>query len=151
VSRPASLRPSSSPILAKKKQTGGKKLELDWEQIELSDNHKMNTQFNIMDLRRLQRELQDAETSGRDSAAKKIRRQISRMQENQLAIHHTWCGGCGNYLHNCRCGGIDSHLSKSTQYRRKRKEKEAIDIVHRILQRVRDDIDQETSTKNKRR
>jgi hypothetical protein len=139
MSRPASLRPSSSPILARQKQTGGKKLELDWEHIELSNNHNANTDFNIMDLTHLRIQLVEAERLGKTSAVRKIRREISRIQENQLAIHATFCGGCGYYQHNCRCEGLEEG-SRSTKYRRRTYRKAAVRVLHRILNQVHEEI-----------
>lgn len=143
MARPASLKPSSSPILARKKQTGGKKLGLDWEHIELSENHKANTEFNLLILLQLRRELIAAEEAGKYSKVKKLRREISSLQENQLAIHSTFCGGCGYHLHNCRCGGLTPTKSKSTEYRKRRAKRQAIDRVHSILLQVRKEIDGE--------
>ena len=135
MSRPASLKPNHSPILARRKETGGKKLELDWDNIELSDNHRANTEYNILELLQLRRQLVAAEEAGRVSAVRKIRREISRAQENQLGIHSTFCGGCGYHLHNCRCEGLEEG-SRSTRYRRRQHKAAAIRVLHRILQKA---------------
>ena len=89
---------------------GGKKLGIDWDNVEPSYNHRGNDELNL--LTRLRKELNAAEAAGRYSAAKKLRRKISQAQEDQLGITHSWCGGCINYLHNCTCPSIAHPLSE---------------------------------------
>ena len=118
MSRPASLRPQR-PFVGKAKKAGGKKLEIDWERIDDSYNHKLNMEVNNRQLAQLRLELQEAEALHRPKA-RKIRREINSLLEQNLAIHATWCNGCMNYLHNCKCEGIEKE-----EARRKRKNENA--------------------------
>lgn len=108
--RPASLRPQAK-FIGKAAKVGGKKLEIDWERIEDSYNHRLNLQLNNRALARLRRELIAAEALGQNKA-KKLRREINGLLEQNLAIGATWCQGCLNYLHNCRCPGIEQEEEK---------------------------------------
>jgi HKD family nuclease len=80
---------------------GGKKLGLDTE--FRSNNHRGELERNTRYLENLRIALVRAERDGRYSAAKKIRREINKCQEVELLIRHSWCGGCFQVLHNCRC------------------------------------------------
>lgn len=131
MTRPASVRSSASPFV-KRIDRSGKKLELDWEAVEPSYNHRANDRYNLESLGSLRRELRAAEEDGRHSAAKKIRRELNKQLEQGLALHATWCGGCGNYLHRCKCRKMPE-VSRSTEWRRKKKAEEAKGYVHRLL------------------
>jgi hypothetical protein len=103
--RPASLRPQAK-FIGKAAKVGGKKLEIDWERIDDSYNHRFNMDLNNRQLAQLRQELIEAEALHRPKA-RKIRRKINSLLEQNLAIHCTWCNGCMNYLHNCKCEGIE--------------------------------------------
>ena len=141
MTRPASVKSTASPFV-KRIDRSGKKLGLDWEVVEPSYNHRANDRYNLEDLGRLRRELREAEEQGRDSAAKKIRRELNKQLEQGLALHATWCGGCGNYLHRCKCRKMPE-VSKSTEYRRRKKEAEARKYVHRLLGDIRYNLNKE--------
>ena len=104
--RPASLRSTASPFVKRKDKGGSQKLGIDWDKIEFSNNHRLNVELNNLMLSQLRTELLHAERDSRHSKAKKLRREINRITEDSLAIQATWCGGCLNYLHNCRCRTI---------------------------------------------
>ena len=124
--RPASIRPQR-PFVGKAKKPGGKKLEIDWERIEESYNHRLNMKLNNSQLAQLRQELIEAETAGRPKA-RKIRREINQLLEANLALHTTWCYGCLNYLHNCKC--------EKTEERRK-KDRDRKRIVRREAREIR--------------
>lgn len=105
--RPASFRTSASPFVKRREKPGAQKLGIDWDKFEFSNNHNLNTELNLSTLSNLRIELHQAELIGRHSKAKKLRREINRITEDQLAIGATWCGGCLNYLQNCRCPRLD--------------------------------------------
>ena len=100
--RPAGLR-SPNPFVRQKKRSGGQKLGLDLERIEVTDNHNQWLADIQKMLYNLRRELVIAEANGRYSKAKKLRRFINQQLEAELYIRHSWCGGCKNVLHNCTC------------------------------------------------
>ena len=116
--RPASLRPQAT-FIGKAAKAGGKKLEIDWERIDDSYNHRFNMDLNNRQLAQLRQELIQLEARGA-AKAKKVRREINSLLEQNLALHATWCNGCMNYLHNCRCPGIEKE-----EARRKRKNENA--------------------------
>lgn len=82
---------------------GGKKLGLDLDRIGEDDNHAQRLADNTEDLRILRNQLSQAEREGKYSKSKKLRRAINEHLEVELYIRHSWCGGCKNVLHNCRC------------------------------------------------
>lgn len=110
MSRPAEFRTSRSPFV-RRTDREGKKLELDFEIIEFSNNHKLNAEMNLESLHDLRLQLVAAEKAGKHSKSKKIRREINRIMENQLYIEYSWCGGCLNYLHQCQCPALDEVLN----------------------------------------
>src|SRR4051812_11652482 len=121
MTRPASLRPQRA-FIGKNKKVGSKKLEIDFEKIDDSYNHRLNNDLNFETLSHLRQELIYAETNGRDSKAKKIRRQINQLLEEGLALQATWCGTCKQVLHRCRCKSLD----QATLGRREAAKKKAI-------------------------
>lgn len=129
MSRPASIRPQR-PFVGKARKVGSKKLEIDWEAVEESWNHRFNIQLNNRALKRLRVELIDAEARGL-SKAKKIRREINSLLEQNLALGCTWCRGCLNYLHNCKCPPLERGIHHNTIRARKRKEERAIERMDR--------------------
>ena len=84
---------------------GGKKLGFNYDQMEPSNNHRQNDLDNGRDLQFYQGELIKAEREGRYSKARKLRRLINQCLEVNLYLRSSWCGGCMNYLHNCKCKG----------------------------------------------
>jgi hypothetical protein len=127
--RPASIRPQR-PFIGKAKKVGGKKLEIDWERIEESYNHKLNMQINNNSLAQLRQERIEAEEAGRPKA-KKIRREINHLLEANLALHATWCYGCLNYLHNCKCEKVEERRKKDRERKRlaRKNDREARNIA----------------------
>lgn len=137
MSRPASVRPSSSPFVRQKRKAGSKPIEIDYDRMDESYNHRLENDLNYNSLQHLRRELQATEDQlgASSSKAKKIRREINRQLEQGLFIQATWCQGCLRVLHLCRCPGlIRVTTSRSTEYRRKKRMQAAVSIVHRILQ-----------------
>lgn len=124
------------PILPPRRGTltGGKKLTIDYERAEehFTPYHNWTRQMLLDSLRRLRQELQQAEDDGRDSKAKKIRREINSVQEAELALPTTWCPTCLRTLQLCRCPK-DPTVSRSTNRRRKLKERAAADHIQDIL------------------
>jgi hypothetical protein len=82
---------------------GGKKLGLDMERIDFSNNHNERLAEVGRLLEILRRELNLAQRDGRRSKEKKLRRMINQELEVELYLRHSWCGGCHNVLHNCTC------------------------------------------------
>ena len=103
MSRPASLRSTSSPFVRRKEKAGSKKLGIDMEKIDLSYNHRERAEENIDALRNLRLALIEAERDGRYAKAKKLRREINAHLEEGLYLNHSFCGSCLNVLHRCRC------------------------------------------------
>jgi hypothetical protein len=103
MSRPASIRSSSSPFVRQKRKAGSQKLGLDMEKIDISYNHREADRENNLNLTYLRLELIAAERDGRYSKAKKLRRTINQALEQGLYLTHSWCQGCNNVLHNCNC------------------------------------------------
>ena len=111
--RPASVKSSASPFV-RKTEKSGKPLEINWDIVEPSYNHNYNRDLFLRSIKRLRKELQWAEEDGRESKAKKLRREINRAQENLLAIPAPWCSGCLNYLHNCQCEAMEEVDTEKT-------------------------------------
>jgi hypothetical protein len=84
---------------------GGKKVGLDWEQIQPSNNHRQANADNLRRLEFLRQELEEAERGGKYSKAKRMRRELNKELEVGLYLTHSWCGGCHRYLHLCKCKG----------------------------------------------
>jgi hypothetical protein len=101
--RPASIRSNSSPFVQQKRKAGSQKLGIDMEKIDFSFNHKARDEENRDCLLTLRLQLQTAEQMGRYSKARKIRREINQLLEEGLYLTHSFCGGCLNVLHNCKC------------------------------------------------
>jgi len=78
-------------------------LGLDMERIDLSYNHRAREAENREALTNLRLDLIDAEMNGRYSKAKKLRREINQLLEEGIYLTHSWCLGCDNVLHNCKC------------------------------------------------
>lgn len=136
MTRPSGLRPQSSPFVRRREKPGAKKVEIDWDKIDDSYNHRLNQQVNIMALKNLREDLIQAEADGRYSKARKIRREISQYLEANLALSATWCRGCLNYLHNCKCKAWREGPHPNTIRARKRKEEKALERLERIHQEL---------------
>lgn len=133
IMRPASLRSTASPFMKRKDKGGSKKLELDYDHLEESHNHRLASDLNLAALTRLRRELREAEAMGAYSKAKKLRREINKQLEQGLYIQGTWCPGCNNYLHRCQC----KSLNQLTMTRKEvKKEAEAQKRMTAIAQRI---------------
>lgn len=81
----------------------GQKLGLDFNHIELSNNHQQRQKDNLEMLHFLRQELILAEQQDRWSKARKLRRLINQELEVGLYLTHSWCGGCYNVLSLCTC------------------------------------------------
>lgn len=117
--RPASVKPQGSPFVKQKKKSGSKKIGLNWDKVEESYNHKFNIEVTQRQLALLRQELIDAEANGMRKA-NRLRREINALTEQMLALQTTWCQGCMNYAHRCRCEGIVT--KNALRKRQKRKE-----------------------------
>lgn len=94
-----------NPFIVPKKKKGGRKLGLNLDKIEPSNNHKGDLEALIDNLRILRNNLVIAERMGRYSAAKKIRRKINEALEAELYIRNTWCPTCLRAGTQCICKG----------------------------------------------
>lgn len=107
--RPAALwkRKGQSPFIARRIKDGPK-VGLNWDWVTPSDNHQKGMEEVLEDLRALRINLVRAEAAGKYSAARKIRREINKVQEQELYLEHSACHRCGmGHLH-CRCK--DDHV-----------------------------------------
>jgi hypothetical protein len=109
---------------------GGKKLGLDWDKAEenLTVYHNYTKSQLLQTLHLFRQDLITAEENGRRSKATKIRREINKLQEAELALTHSTCPTCGKYLHRCRCTS-DPTVSRSTNYRRRQKELRGLELL----------------------
>jgi hypothetical protein len=109
---------------------GAKKLGLDWDKAEenLTVYHNYTKSQIIRTLRLFRNDLAQAEADGRRSKATKIRREINKLLEADLAIYHSTCPSCGLYSHRCRCTS-DPTVSRSTNWRRKQKELKGLELL----------------------
>jgi hypothetical protein len=105
MSRPAALRYQGNPFIQRKRQTGSKKLGLDFDRLNPSDNLRQDHLDNSRRQQVLTAELQRAEREGKYSKAKKMRRLLNQALEEALWLRSTWCQTCLNVLHNCKCEG----------------------------------------------
>jgi len=132
MTRPASLRPQKA-FIGKNKKAGSKPLEIDWDRIDDSYNHRANDQLNRLELKTLRQDLIDAEARGAYSKVRKIRRAISHLLEANLAISATWCNTCLNYLHRCKCPRVVREgLHPSTVRAIARKEVRDLDRLEKV-------------------
>lgn len=138
MSRPADLRSTASPFVRRTDKGGSKPLGLDFDHLDPSNNHRFESQLNVQSLAQLRTELRLAEERRALSKAKKVRRQINQQLEQGLLIQATWCGGCGNYLHRCRCKGLDQIITPNKKKRLEKAQREAAAtaIVHDILANI---------------
>jgi hypothetical protein len=138
MSRPASVKSTSSPFVRRTDKGGSKPIELDYDRLDRSENHNFNSQLNLIELQNLRRELNAAEARGAHSKVKKLRREINRQLEQGLYIQGTFCGTCANVLHRCRCKGLDKIITPSRKKRIEKAQKEAAAtaIVHDILANI---------------
>jgi hypothetical protein len=138
--RPASVRSTSSPFVKQKRKAGSKPIEIPYDQMEESFNHRLESDLNIESLQRLRRELQAAEDRLGPTASKtkKLRREINRQLEQGLYLQGTWCRGCLRVLHLCRCPNLAKITTpnKAKLTKQQQREAAATHIVHRILQEV---------------
>jgi len=103
MSRPAALRYTSNPFVQKRRETGSKKLGLDLDRMNPSDNLVQDHLDNSRRQQYFTAELQRAEREGKYSKAKKMRRLLNQALEEALWLRSTWCQSCLNVLHNCKC------------------------------------------------
>jgi hypothetical protein len=131
--RPASVKPQGSPFVKQKKKSGSKKLGLNWDKVEESYNHRLNIEITQRQLALLRSELIEAEAKGMRKA-NRLRREINALTEQMLALQSTWCQGCMNYAHRCKCDGIIKRKSIRQRERRKeaREERQIAGMKERI-------------------
>lgn len=130
MARPARLWKMGRSASGRPQPKAGKKVGVNWDKVQISDNHELNARLNVEDLESLRIRLAKAEREGRYSAATKIRREINEIQENDLVLHSTVCGTCFRPAHTCRCEG----LTRQQRYRARKKKEKVLNFLHRVLE-----------------
>lgn len=141
MTRPASVRPLRA-FVGKNKKAGSKPLEIDWDRIDDSYNHRANDYYNRLELKTLRNDLADAEARGAYSKARKVRREISRLLEANLALSATFCQGDMAHLSRCKCRAPREvgQLHPNTIRAIARKEEKDLADIERIGQELRERI-----------
>lgn len=112
MSRPASIRSSSSPFRKPhKKAPAGTKVGIDFKVVEEAgvDPFELEVQLRLYSEEKtsLERALTRAQAEGKFSRVRKLRREINKVLEIQLWLERQWCTSCGNSQHNCHCDDPD--------------------------------------------